>query len=1851
MGAAGVVGAPAAAQLLIDAPEQIAIVDAPAASQAPVTPAQQWVTDSCSPIEEASSWYAFADTSDTSSEETPRVPISPDNHNAHDDQIPDRSLLERSFAHDPLAPEGLLGPLDEAMLGDLGASSPTPGEETAGTTLAPPIAESVESGGGIAASAAESRPASSGEGTRAVPNMHEDETNALQQFVGSQFQAAPPPPAALGQALPTAPPIPPVTFQMIQTAGADGPTFFSHGQGVDALLSSHGVSFFESSAEQVHVTFVGANTVVPTGVDPVAGTVQAFPGISPVQLKIPAPSFAKLDYTGIYAGINLEFYGNAQGQSEHDFQLSAGANPGLIRMQFTTTPLAPGGRGVGGEGVSLTIDSHGNLQVATAHGGFVEQAPFIYQTINGVRHQVQGGFVMLGANEVGFNLGSYRHDLGLVIDPVVTVNFNNNTPATVHFGFGGVDETVSTLLTQFAATATGTGGAITPLFFSWCIDPNHFVSAGQTYDVSTRTDLASAFPNGPRIAWVYQTAGEVDLTNDPVEAAAVQLALWALLPDHPADHFAQDPGGTYSCGDPDVFSVADLPNAAEIVARTDQLLRDSLGATTAGNWFETTAGANQYGGKSLLLPLLATGVDVQSVEGQVFSGTVGTFFFADPDAPASNFSATVDWGDGSALDTNTSVVALGGGRFAVTGSHPYIAAGQYTATVTITQSNGATATANSTATVDDAPLTALPAPDLFAPQASYGAGNTPDSIAPLTLDDGTQVLLVANFFGNNVSVLMGNGDGTFQPATALPTGGGPNGFAVGDFNNDGHEDFAIANYNDNTVSVYLGDGTGNFTAGPTLATGSGPANEMAIGDFNGDGNLDLATANFNDGTVSVFMGNGDGTFAAATSYNVGGGIAITAINLGEPGASATGVSLAVADFNNSTVRILANNGDGTFTVGSPIAVGANPWYITAADLNGDGKTDLATANFYGGVSVLLSNGNGTFQPPVEYATGSNPTGVVAGDINGDGTIDLVAANYSSNNVSLLAGNGDGTFGAPQNFAAGSGPNELTLGYFSGDGMLDIAVANQNGNDASVLLNQTVQGTEGLSFNAVVAKITDANPFATADDFEAIIDWGDGTSSTASGSAGPVQNPDGTIDVPSSNAGTITQNTDGTFSVHGSHPYAQPGTYTVAVLIGDVGGSTATTSLTVHVADAPLTATGTHTTAAAGRPVSAVLATFTDANPNAAPGDFQASVDWGDGTGLDTNGTIVANPSGGFDVRGINHVYAVPGTYTVTVRISDAGSSTTTATSIMDISGGSAFNAPPELTVPSAMTVNPGSTVAFQVSAFDPDNDPLTLSAANLPPGATFMQNSSTTGLFTWTPAYGQWGNFAPTFSVDDNQGEPNSEVSQNVALTVLTPQQLLAGLVAQLQALQDRGLNAAAGNAILGNIQAALRAVNDNDLPAADALLDRGQNLIDGMRPDGMPDPVGPALGLIQEALVGLLVLQQGQKPTVKAPPIQGPHVVPGNSIYEYIVQFQSSALSADVPLDAITWTITDLAGRPSTAANDIASGIDKFRNNPIGRVTGVWVRIAFDNVPISLEITAKYDIAGTTYVSDPFGINVVKLTTSDVPEVPGSQLQSIDPSTLRLKMVSSLIKLNFLGVPSEYQLITTLATPAGVDFGFGWGREVNYTPPDPGLAGPEFDLAHLQVGFVQHVQPLSYNATYLDGTVLTSSMQSNKFILDSPARDQPASFKPFKPTAQSFDHFVTRSPLSDKFALRNDNSFIDLTSNDTPRLDVPIFTAAIGFNRVKKVNIVLNFVVDVVARTDEDLAGSANDKASLWIVSTFPWKVNVNATIGSLGNPVGFANTGQGISFTTWVDGQAPQLEQTTGPSANAVQDQMTFR
>lgn len=332
----------------------------------------------------------------------------------------------------------------------------------------------------------------------------------------------------------------------------------------------------------------------------------------------------------------------------------------------------------------------------------------------------------------------------------------------------------------------------------------------------------------------------------------------------------------------------------------------------------------------------------------------------------------------------------------------------------------------------------------LAAAVNYGAGSQPWSIAVGDFNgDGKQDLAVA-FVGSGVDVLPGNGDGTFQASSTYRSGVAPQSVVAGDFNGDGKTDLAVANANcgmgNGTVSVLLGNGDGTFQAAVNYPGTASCLIWLALGDFNRDGRVDVAAVN-QTGTLDVFSGNGDGTLQAAVRYNIGtssNSVAVGDFNLDGLADLAIGT--------NAGTSILPGNGDGTFN--TPVNWGPPANAVSVGDLNGDGKPDLAVTN-NNGISILLGNGDGTFQTAVNYLAGVSPQGNVAiGDFNGDGKADLAVASSFVNTAGILLGNGDGTFGPETSYAVGNHPAFIAVGSFSGDGVTDLAVANESNSSLS-----------------------------------------------------------------------------------------------------------------------------------------------------------------------------------------------------------------------------------------------------------------------------------------------------------------------------------------------------------------------------------------------------------------------------------------------------------------------------------------------------------------------------------------------------------------------------------------------------------------------------------------------------------------------------------------------------------------------------------------------------------------------------------------------------------------------------------
>jgi type II secretory pathway component GspD/PulD (secretin) len=267
---------------------------------------------------------------------------------------------------------------------------------------------------------------------------------------------------------------------------------------------------------------------------------------------------------------------------------------------------------------------------------------------------------------------------------------------------------------------------------------------------------------------------------------------------------------------------------------------------------------------------------------------------------------------------------------------------------------------------------------------------------------GTQDLAVANQGSNSVSILHGNGDGTFQAALNFPAGTQPSGIVAADCNGDGITDLAVTNQGSDSVSILLGNGDGTFQA-PTnipLATGKGPIG-IAAADFNADGHTDLAVANSVSNTVAVLLGDGAGNFPSQFD----------------------------------------------------LTAGTQPVAIATADFDGDTFPDIVVVNQTDNTaSVLLNTGGAAFPTRTDFTVGSQPSAVITGDFNNDGNQDFIVANRGDNSGTIFFGVGTGQFPSVVSVSAGVGPSGLAGGDFNGDGLRDIAVSNSGSNTVNVVIN-------------------------------------------------------------------------------------------------------------------------------------------------------------------------------------------------------------------------------------------------------------------------------------------------------------------------------------------------------------------------------------------------------------------------------------------------------------------------------------------------------------------------------------------------------------------------------------------------------------------------------------------------------------------------------------------------------------------------------------------------------------------------------------------------------------------------------
>jgi Zn-dependent metalloprotease len=607
------------------------------------------------------------------------------------------------------------------------------------------------------------------------------------------------------------------------------------------------------------------------------------------------------------------------------------------------------------------------------------------------------------------------------------------------------------------------------------------------------------------------------------------------------------------------------------------------------------------------------GATVSIPEGQAFSGQIATF--TDPAAaPVSAYTATISWGDDS-LPTTGLIQSVGGGVFTVDGAHTYTAGGKFTVTITVDKSGGGGSASDTTS------INVIPYP-------------ITGSAVPFTIDEG-QVFdgVIAHFFDANptprpvsdYSVTVNWNDGTSSVGTVTQNPAG--GFDVSATRVLGAGSFlanvTIVNTDTASLVIQLPITVNDLplSAAPVAAS---PTEGLI---FNG------ALASFTDAdprilpasNYSAVIDYGDGTTAAGiVTASATGGYFVAANHAFSAGTSH--ITVTVTDIGGSTT---------TITQPVPVADAA----ITAKGINFTQVEGQPNAGFFARFvdSDARPHQGSFYQASIDWgdtkfdSKGQAVHDVTFGTVIPDGrggylvfdkskTLHFGTYHVTVTITDTVDGVIGGTGGVAAVTASASFTATITDAPITAQGVASIAP------------------TEGAPFTGLVATFTNHDANATADQFKAIIDWGDGNTGK----------------------GTITANAAGGFDVTGTNTYGKKGTFPVSVTITDVsdpiGDPTSATpsstlaSTTAVVPVAPITPFGVTFTTFQRTEFSGIAAVFTDANQLSAAGDFHAVIDWGDST--TSAGTITSGPNGAFIVSG-THTFGLTGSFPVSVQISSA----------------------------------------------------------------------------------------------------------------------------------------------------------------------------------------------------------------------------------------------------------------------------------------------------------------------------------------------------------------------------------------------------------------------------------------------------------------------------------------------------------------------------------------------------------------------------------------------------------------------
>ena len=678
-------------------------------------------------------------------------------------------------------------------------------------------------------------------------------------------------------------------------------------------------------------------------------------------------------------------------------------------------------------------------------------------------------------------------------------------------------------------------------------------------------------------------------------------------------------------------------------------------------------------------PLSATPVPLTAVEGRAFSRKLMRFVDANPNGALGDFSATIDWGDGT---ISTGVIAKSGGGFDVTGGHLYQQYGTYGLTVTVDDVGGGSAQIFQSVAVSDAPLTATATAFTISEGLVFSGGvatfsdanpngRAGEFTATISWGDGTTTSGSIAPTGNSNYRVTGSHvyeEGTFPVHVTIRSVGGAT------TSSDYLVTVADAPLTGLPQNINSSEGT-IYTGVVARFTDANP--RAPIGDFSatidwGDGTLTTGDITFGGGRFEVFGSHtyGEGVFTISTSvFDVGGSTVVIKSTATVPDApiAATAIPLSLTEGQAFTGTVAH------FTDANPISLPSN-YNVTIAWGDGTTTPGVVAASPSGGFDVLGQHSfeEGTFVTSVAitdesgHVTRASTTTIVfdapitalpaAVSASEGTTFTGTVATFTDGNINAPIGDfsatirwGDGTTSPGGIVDQGGGHFSVTGThiYATGTYSASVAIKDVGGSSATASFNVTVANApitatgsdfaaiEGSIYSGPVATFLDGNPRSVATEYTTIIQWGDGTQSAGEVQALP--------------AGGFVVNGTHTFRLGG--PASAPRPYKFLVQVTDAAGGTAQGTGTAQITDAPLFITSNQITAEEGRTFTGTVASFTDGNSLAVASDFSARIDWGDGSDP-TFGTVTSNKIGGFKVTG-DHIYAA-GDYSAKVTILDIG---------------------------------------------------------------------------------------------------------------------------------------------------------------------------------------------------------------------------------------------------------------------------------------------------------------------------------------------------------------------------------------------------------------------------------------------------------------------------------------------------------------------------------------------------------------------------------------------------------------------